>query len=42
MGFLNYDDLSYISGEKLKEIHLQLTTCKKLLNGFINYHKAKL
>ncbi len=35
-------DLNYISEEQLKEIHLQLTTCKKLLNGFINYHKAKL
>lgn len=35
-------DLEYISEEQLKEILLQFTTCKKLLNGFINYHKAKL
>ncbi|MGB0888100.1 MAG: four helix bundle protein [Vicingaceae bacterium] len=35
-------DLEYLSEEKLKEILLQFTTCKKLLNGFINYHKSKL
>lgn len=35
-------DLGYITEEKLKEIHLQFTSCKKLLNGFINYHKSKL
>ena len=35
-------DLKYLSEEELKEILLQFTTCKKLLNGFINYHKSKL
>jgi four helix bundle protein len=35
-------DLNYISEEQLKKILLQLTTCKKLLNGFINYHKTKI
>jgi four helix bundle protein len=35
-------DLNYISEEQLNKILLQLTTCKKLLNGFINYHKTKL
>ncbi len=35
-------DLDYITEKQLKEILLQFTTCKKLLNGFINYHKAKL
>ena len=35
-------DLEYLSKEELKEILLQFTTCKKLLNGFINYHKSKL
>lgn len=36
------NDLEYLSEEELKEILLQFTTCKKLLNGFINYHKSKL
>ncbi|OFY89546.1 MAG: four helix bundle protein [Bacteroidetes bacterium RIFCSPLOWO2_12_FULL_31_6] len=35
-------DLNYISEEQLENILLQCTTCKKLLNGFINYHKSKL
>lgn len=35
-------DLDYISQEQLETILLQFTTCKKLLNGFINYHKSKL
>jgi len=35
-------DLDYLSEEQLKEILLQCTSCKKLLNGFINYHKSKL
>ena len=34
-------DLEYVSGEQLKEILEQLSTCKKLLNGFINYFKNK-
>jgi four helix bundle protein len=40
--FIIAKDLDYISEEELKEILLQFTTCKKLLNGFINYHKSKL
>jgi four helix bundle protein len=40
--FIVAKDLEYISEEQLKEILLQFTTCKKLLNGFINYHKTKL
>ena len=35
-------ELNFISEEQLKEILLRCTTCKKLLNGFINYHKSKL
>ena len=35
-------DLEYISEEQLKVILEQLTSCKKLLNGFINYFKNKL
>ena len=35
-------DLGYISENQLNEILLQSTNCKKLLNGFINYHKSKL
>ena len=33
------NDLNFISKEKLKIILLQIETCKKLLNGFINYYK---
>ena len=35
-------DLEYISEEQLETLLLQFTTCKKLLNGFINYHKSKI
>ena len=34
-------DLSYISKEQLESIIEQVTSCKKLLNGFINYFKSK-
>ncbi len=34
-------DLDYISKEQLDNILEQITTCKKLLNGFINYFKSK-
>ena len=34
-------DLSYISKEEFEEIMEKITTCKKLLNGFINYFKSK-
>ncbi len=40
--FIVVKDLGYISEEQLKEILLQFIICKKLLNGFINYHKSKL
>jgi len=35
-------DLEYISEDQLKVILEQLSSCKKLLNGFINYFKNKL
>ena len=35
------NDLEYVSKEKLDDILKQITTCKKLLNGFINYFKSK-
>lgn len=35
-------DLGYISENQLNEILLQSVNCKKLMNGFINYHKSKL
>lgn len=35
-------DLGYISENQLNEILLQNVNCKKLMNGFINYHKSKL
>lgn len=35
-------DLQYIKKEELKTILDQITVCKKLLNGFINYYKSKI
>ena len=34
-------DLEYINKEELINILNQITVCKKLLNGFINYYKTK-
>ncbi len=34
-------DLGYITREKLDSISIQVESCKKLLNGFINYFKKK-
>ena len=34
-------DLEYINDEKLATISNQITVCKKLLNGFINYYRTK-
>jgi four helix bundle protein len=34
-------DLNYISKEQLEIILEQAASCKKLLNGFINYFKSK-
>jgi len=33
------NDLKFISEEKLNNILSQIETCKKLLNGFINYYR---
>lgn len=33
------NDLKFISEENLNNILSQIETCKKLLNGFINYYK---
>jgi len=38
--YLAYD-LEYISKDKLDNILNEITSCKKLLNGFINYFKNK-
>ncbi|HMC00270.1 MAG TPA: four helix bundle protein [Flavobacteriaceae bacterium] len=38
--YLSYD-LEYISEEHLKEILEKVISCKKLLNGFINYYKKQ-
>lgn len=35
-------DFNYITEEKLNELIEQITECKKLLNGFINYYISKL
>jgi four helix bundle protein len=32
-------DLEFVSDEELKLVLIQVTSCKKLLNGFINYYK---
>jgi four helix bundle protein len=34
-------DLDFLSKEKLSKILIQLTRCKKLLNGFINYFQKQ-
>lgn len=33
------NDLNFIDKENLNTILSQIETCKKLLNGFINYYK---
>jgi four helix bundle protein len=35
-------DLNYINQTQLDELIGQITECKKLLNGFINYYTSKL
>lgn len=35
------NDQNYITKEELNTILEQVVTCKKLLNGFINYYKKK-
>ena len=34
-------DLDFISKEELEQMEQQVTKCKKLLNGFINYYQSK-
>ena len=34
-------DLEFLSNEDLKLLLIQVTSCKKLLNGFINYYRKK-
>ncbi|MFM9984291.1 MAG: four helix bundle protein, partial [Flavobacteriales bacterium] len=34
-------DLEYISESQLQEVLVQVTRCKKLLNGFINYFQKQ-
>jgi four helix bundle protein len=34
-------DLEFISEDQLREILIQVTRCKKLLNGFINYFQKQ-
>ena len=38
--FLSFD-VAYVSEKELKNIFETVTSCKKLLNGFINYFKTK-
>jgi len=35
-------DQKYIYQNQLDSINVQIDTCKKLINGFINYHQKKL
>lgn len=35
------NDLSFIQNKELESILNQITSCKKLLNGFINYYRKK-
>lgn len=35
-------DQQYISADQLKTLESQIESCKKLINGFISYHKKKL
>ncbi|MCO6501231.1 MAG: four helix bundle protein [Vicingus serpentipes] len=35
------EDQNYIIRTETKEIQDQITVCKRLLNGFINYYKSK-
>ena len=35
------NDLDYITDEQLESVLSEITSCKKLLNGFINYFKNK-
>ena len=35
-------DLDFISEEEFKNIEEQVTKCKKILNGFINYYQSKM
>jgi len=35
-------DLDFLSNEELKLLLIQVTSCKKLLNGFINYYRKNV
>lgn len=35
-------DLEFLSNEELKLVLIQVTSCKKLLNGFINYYRKNV
>jgi len=35
-------DLEFLSNEELKLLLIQVTSCKKLLNGFINYYRKNV
>jgi len=35
-------DLEFLSNEDLKLLLIQVTSCKKLLNGFINYYRKNV
>ena len=36
------NDLEFLSIEELKLLLIQVTSCKKLLNGFINYYRKNV
>jgi four helix bundle protein len=35
-------DLEFLTNEELKLLLIQVTSCKKLLNGFINYYRKNV
>lgn len=35
-------DLHYLNQEAIAPLEAQITSCKKLLHGYINYHRQKL
>ena len=36
------NDLEFLSNEELQLLLIQVTSCKKLLNGFINYYRKNV
>jgi four helix bundle protein len=35
-------DIKYLESQKLEQLQIKIVSCKKLLNGLINYYQSKL